>query len=133
VIAIQLSSYEFRTYRRGNGGISLRHRSYLIVNTNAGFSLSSYLTKMAARLTLPDSTVIDIENIRFTVGVEFEDDGKAMVHSFWLWDAFPRKKIKPGVECLRIEYEITLVEGHPEQGVHEHPMIVKPLQYGRAE
>src|SRR5258708_18728245 len=116
---ILLSSYEFATYRKGNGCISIRHRSYLIVPTNAGFSLSAYMPRFEARLTLPDSSEIELDDLWYTVGTEFEYDGKAMVHRLSLGKATKRKQVAPGLAHLRIKYEFNFA-GHPDALVHEH-------------
>jgi hypothetical protein len=131
VLDISLSSYEFRTYRKRTGCISLRHRSYLLVTTDAGFRLSAYLSSMSAHLTLPNSNEVEIDTISFTENVQFEYDGQTMNHEFWLSHISPWKNIRPKLGNLRIDYEFTFA-GHPEIGVHEHPAIIRPLPYYRA-
>ena len=131
MLDIRLSSYEFRTYRKRNGYISLRHRSYLLVPTDVGFHLSTYLSRITAHLTLPDSSHIEIDRIAFTDAVEFDYDGETMVHVFWLSHVVPRTEVRPGLGLLRIDYEFNFV-GHPDARVHEHPAIVRPLPYYRS-
>lgn len=129
---IRLSSYEFRTYRKRSGHISLRHRSYLMVPTNTGFSLSAYLSRIAAYLTLPDATEIQLDHIAYTEVQEFKYDGETMVHLLWLSHVVPRTEVKPGLGHLRIEYQFQFVKGCPDARAHEHPAIIKPMPYYRA-
>lgn len=130
MLDIQLSSYEFRTYRKRDGRISLRHRSYLLVPTNGSFSLSTYLAKITAQLTLPDSTEVEIEEITFSDAVQFKYDGETMVHLFRFSHVTARTEILPGLGHLRIGYEFQFA-GHPDARRHEHPAIVKALPYCR--
>jgi len=131
MLDISLSSYEFRTYRKRSGCISIRHRSYLLVPTNAGFRLSTYLSNISARLTLPDTKEVLIDTCWFTDTVSFKYDGEVMIHEFWLSHVCPWRKIRPGRGHLRIDYEFTFA-GHPDAHVHEHPAIVRPLPHYRS-
>lgn len=132
MLDIQLSSYEFRTYRKRSGHISLRHRSHLLIPTNAGFRLSAYLSIISANLTLPDSTRIEIDEVAFDEETAFKYDGKVLVHGFYLRHIVPRDRVDPGLGLLRINYEFTFAAGHPESHSHEHPAIILRLPYSRS-
>jgi hypothetical protein len=111
----------------------LRHRSYLLISTNVGFSIQAYLKKFAAQLILPDSTVIDFSDVSYTAHTEFDFDGKTMVHMLYLSQVTALRELKPGLGRLRLEYDFNFT-GHPDEegnGTHEHPAIVRSVPWHR--
>lgn len=132
VFPIELSSYEFRTYRKQSGLISLRHRSYLLVHTRDGFNLTRSLGKFSGRLSSRGSGEVRLDFHSISHDVEFGFDGKTMIHCLQMWTFCAQHAIKPGLWRLTLEYAITL-GGVTAAGVHQHEAVVRPLPWYRAD
>ena len=65
MLQLDLADTSIRAYKKRSGKISLHLRSYLLVKTNASFSLSCYMKSIDCLLILEDGTEIPFDTHRF--------------------------------------------------------------------
>jgi hypothetical protein len=58
---LSLADTSIRMYRKKNGLVSLRLKSYLLIHTGASFSLTAYLRKLSCQLTLSSGQIVSME------------------------------------------------------------------------
>lgn len=127
---LSLSDTTIRMYRKKNGLVSLRLKSYLLVNTNLGFSLTAYLRNLSCQLTLPSGDVVPLER-SYSMNTQADYVFDTMVHYFWA-KGVADIPLRNSVGKLRVDYHISFT-GHPyeEPDFFELPvpLIVKTRQY----
>ena len=79
---LSLSDTTIRMYRKKNGLASLRLKSYLLVNTNLGFSLTAYLRNLSCQLTLSNGDVVTLET-SYSMHTQADSVFDTMVQYFW--------------------------------------------------
>lgn len=131
---LRLADTSIRMYRRKDGRVSLRLRSYLMVKSNIGFRLSAYLREISCRLTLASGKVIEFEQISYTEDTQAEFVLDTMVHWFWASAVTDMEVIRNSVGIFRMDYLVSFT-GHPteEPDFFEAivPLIRKPTVYER--
>lgn len=111
---LRLADTSIRLYRKKNGKISLRLRSYLMVTTNAGFRLSAYLKEISCRLTLPSGEVIVFDKISHSYDLTCKYELDTMVHDFWASATTDMHTIEDSVATFHMDYRISFT-GHPSE------------------
>lgn len=111
---LRLADTSIRIYRKKNGKVSLRLRSYLMVKTNTGFRLSAYLKAISCDLKLPSGTVIPFDEIGYSYDSNCKYEMGTMVHDFWAAAEADMPTIRGGVGILRVDYHISFT-GHPSE------------------
>jgi len=109
---LRLADTSIRLYRKKDGRASVRLRSYLMVQTNAGFKLSAYLKSIRCHLTLPSGEVIELTDVSYSDSCRYRLE--TMVHDFWASGVADMKTIENGVGTLRLDYHISFT-GHPSE------------------
>jgi hypothetical protein len=79
----QLSSYEFRAYKKATGFITLRLRTVLLIQTATSFS-TSYLHRMTGALALPPKQVCEIDEMAVGAWTSIPYDGRTLSLDVWL-------------------------------------------------
>lgn len=104
---LRLADTSIRLYRKKNGKVSLRLRSFLIVDTNAGFRLGAYLKDIRCQLTLPSGKLIKFDSVSFTEVPESKLELNTMIHGFWASAVTDMDVISNGVGTFRMDYHIS--------------------------
>ncbi len=132
---LRLADTSVRMYRRKDGRVSVRLRSYLMVSTNVGFRLAAYRRSISCRLQFPDGKEIDFGSVAFTESVEAEYKLNTMVHGVWAHGITDIPKIQDTVATLRLDYHVSFT-GHPEEEPSHFEVVVPVLKrrpaYGRS-
>ena len=128
---IKLADTTIRLYRKKNGKVSVKLRSYLMVHTNAGFSLSAYLKGISLELMFSSGEIISFHEITFGCDVEcYEMD--TMVHDFRASAIVDMDKIQDTVGVLTVNYHISFT-GHaieePQSISYTVPIIKRSTVY----
>jgi hypothetical protein len=102
---MRLADTSVRMYRKGDGTVSFRMHSYLMVPARTGgFSLTAHLTDFVGALTLASGLHVPLDNISVTEGC-FRALG-TMVHEFWAWGDAELGDMTETVGTLRLEYKL---------------------------
>lgn len=121
-------------YRRKDGRVSFKLRSYLMVKSNIRFSLSAYLRKISCRLTLVCGRVVEFKGIWYGVGIVGEHALNTMVHRFGASAVADMDVIRDSVGTFRMDYLLSFT-GHPDEKSTFFeivvPLIGIPTVYGR--
>ncbi len=128
---LSLSDTTIRMYRKKNGLVSFRLKSYLLIHTNIGFSLQAYLRNIACQLTLPSGSVIPLETT-YTVHTQAEYELDTMIHLFWASGEHEIVPLRNSVGKLRVDYHISFTGHQYEKPEHFEmivPLIVKSYKY----
>src|SRR5262245_48733897 len=108
---LRLADTSIRLYRKKNGRVSFRLRSYLMVDTDVGFKLSAYLKDISCHLTLNSGRIIDFQDVSYSDSVLCKFENNTMVHDFWAHGVGNMPVIKNGIAALRVDYRISFT-GH---------------------
>lgn len=109
---LKLADTSVRLYRKKNGKVSVKLRSYLMVETNVSFRLSAYLKDLSCDLTFPDEVVVEFDDVSYTEAIECKYQQNTMVHGFWASGLTEMKKLENSVGKLRLNYRLSF-SGHP--------------------
>jgi hypothetical protein len=107
-----LADTSIRQYRRRDGRVTFRLRSFLMVETNTTFSLAAYLRSISGVLTLSDGTVVPMDDCGVSEECLYRQG--VMMHAFWASGVAARDVISADVGLLRIDYHISFT-GHPSE------------------
>jgi hypothetical protein len=128
---LSLADTSIRLYRKKNGLVSLRLKSYLLVHSNVGFSLDAYLRNLSCQLTISSGQVVPME-YSFTIHTQAEHILDTMLHSFWAWGEVEMESMRNSLGKLRVDYHISFT-GHPYEKPDFFemivPLIVKTRKY----
>jgi hypothetical protein len=80
---LKLADTSVRLYRKKNGRVSFKLRSYLMIDTSVGFRLSVYLKEISCKLTLPSGEDIVFDEISFSEDLICKHQLNTMVHDLW--------------------------------------------------
>jgi hypothetical protein len=120
-------------YRRKDGRVSLRLKSYLLVETNASFRLSAYLRDISCHLRFASGKEIEFDEVAFTEDIEAAYSLSTMVHGFWASAVTDMGTIRNGVATFRMGYRLSFT-GHetetPESFEVIVPLIKRSTVYG---
>jgi len=123
---IKLSDTSIRLYRKKDGRVSVKLRSYLLVNTNLGFSLSAYLKNISLYLKLASGEQLQFNEVSFTCDVECYEM-ETMVHGFWASGIIEMERIKDTVGELTLNYHLSFT-GHPTEEPESISYIVPVIK-----
>lgn len=79
---LNLADTSIRLYRKKNGKVSVKLRSYLMVETNVSFRLSEYLKDITCTLTFPNEKTIEFDDVTLTDDLVCKYQHNIMVHGF---------------------------------------------------
>lgn len=111
---LRLADTSIRMYRRKDGKVSLHLRSYLMVQTDASFRLSTYLKDVSAQLTMPTGPVIQFDRVAFSDALKCKYSLNTMVHDFWASAVAQLPTLTDQVGLLRVDYHLSFT-GHPSE------------------
>lgn len=111
---LNLSDTSIRLYRKKNGKVSVKLRSYLMVKTNVEFNLSTYLNELSCTLKLANGKIIKFEDVSFTYYLECAFQMNTMVHGFWASSVTDLEEIQNGIGILTLDYLLSF-SGHQSE------------------
>ena len=123
-MALRLSDTTFRMYRKGDGKVSFRLNSRIMILAKGGmgFRLSAYLSHLEGKLTLESGTVVPIDYIAYTDNCLCRMD--TMVHEFWAAGEAELDEMKETVGLFRLQYALFQ---HPSMGQPDALELVVPV------
>lgn len=124
-LPIALSSSEFRGYRNGQGTITLRLRSTLLIMTDAAFSVD-YLHDALGTLVLPDMDPFALDDLSVSDMTPIPYDGRTMAVDLWVAVRTALDDIPPCTASLRLQVDFN-IHGALLRGVVESPATVRRL------
>lgn len=110
-VELWLADTSVRAYRKKDGTSSLRLRSFLMVKTNCGFSLTGYLREISCRIFLADGKTVEL---RCSVAVASRYDGSTMVNDFWAVGTTDSYNYQVTSARLQLDYHLSFT-GHPTE------------------
>lgn len=122
---IRLADTAIRLYRRKDGRVSLRLRSYLMVKTNCTFRLSAYLKAISCSLKLPNRDSVVFDEVGYADPTWCNYELETMVHEFWASTVTDMPVLEDRLGTLRLDYHLNFT-GHP----YEEPAffeVIVPL------
>ena len=109
---IYLSDTSIRIYQKKDGRDSVRLRSFLMVPTDTGFSLSAYLRSIRCSLRLASGEVMEFDEVGLA------DEGwhelGIMVHAVHASASVDSGQTLGHVGWLRVDYHLSFT-GHPSE------------------
>ncbi len=111
---LNLADTSIRLYRKKNGKVSVKLRSYLMVKTNVSFRLDAYLRDISCTLTFQTGKTMEFEEVSYTEALECKYQLNTMVHGFWASGTTEMKEMENGVGRLRLSYLLSFT-GHPSE------------------
>lgn len=105
---LTLADSTIRQYRRGDGRVAFRLRSYLLIE--GSFRLSAYLRSISARLTLSTGERIELDEISFAENCMYR--AGVMMYDFWASGIADLEVIRDDIGTLRMDYHVSFT-GHP--------------------
>ncbi len=130
---VRLADTSIRLYRKKNGKVSVKLRSYLMIKTNCGFNLGAYLKDISCVLTFYNGERMVFDDVAFAVDMECEYQLDTMVHTFWASGITEMDVLKFSIGKLCVNFLISFT-GHPseEPDSVEYivPLIPIPTVYG---
>lgn len=120
---LRLADTSIRLYRKKNGKVSFRLRSYLMIKTTVGFRLSAYLKDISCQLTLATGEIIALPNVSYCDWTFCKYEGDTMVHEFWANGVSDMPTIKNGIGTLRVTYRLSFTN-HPCEGYESFDVVV---------
>lgn len=122
-MSIRLSDTTFRMYRKGDGRVSFRlHSRLMILSKVVGFRLSAYLSHFEGRLTLDSGLVVPMDYLGFTDDCMYRMD--TMVHEFWASGEAALDEMRETLGLFRLQYAIF---HHPSMGPPDAIELVVPV------
>lgn len=118
---LRLADTSIKMFRKKDGNLSLRLRSYLMVPTDVSFRLSTYLRSLSGRLEFPCGKVIDLDSLSFTDNCSYALGN--MIHGFWATAIADPSIRKHKAAKLTIEYHLSFT-GHSTEEKQEFSMVV---------
>lgn len=112
---LRLADTSVRMYRKSTGQISYRYRSYLIANTNIGFSMSYYLKDASISLRLVDGETIEFEEVSISDCTLCPTIMNSMVHDLRAFGLGGYGPINNGVGKLRFNYHLNFTGSPMEE------------------
>jgi hypothetical protein len=108
-VKIELADTAIRAYKMGDGAISLRLRSYLLVHAG-GFNLTAKLKDIKSWIKLPGKNEVEFKSV--TVGdAAIYADNFVMLHDLWAATVIPGLLLRSCVANFRMKYHISFT-GH---------------------
>jgi hypothetical protein len=131
---LKLADTSIRMYRRKDGRVSLRLKSYLLVQSNISFRLSAYLRSISCHLMFASGNEIEFDEVAFTEDTEAEYKLGTMVHGFWASAVTDMDTIRNTVATFRMDYRISFT-GHEDETAESFqavvPLVRRSTVYGK--
>jgi hypothetical protein len=116
---LKLADTAIRQYRRRDGRVAFRLRSYLVIKSGGiGFRLSAYLRNTSGSVTLSSGLRVEFNELAFSEDCIHR--GGFMMYDLWASGVTDLDTIRDDVGILRIDYHISFT-GHP----HEEPEFIE--------
>jgi len=131
---LTLADTSIRMYRRKDGRVSLRLKSYLLYRSSVPFKLSAYLRSVSCHLRFASGTEIEFDEVSFTEATEAEYKLDVMVHEFRASAVTDMETIRSTVANFRMDYSFSFTGGEDEiAGCFEAvvPLIRRSTVYGK--
>lgn len=126
---LKLADTSIRLYRKKDGTVSVRWKSFLIIHAKQGFRLSAYLSRFDCSVTFSGGMTVKFDDISYTEECLYEMEH--MVHEIWAAGTASLDIIKNTVGVLRVEYRLFSFDGQGEPSVIEQ--VVPIVGRGTAE
>lgn len=130
---LRLADTSIRMYRRKDGRVSLRLKSYLLVESDVGFRLSAYLRSISCRLKFASGEEIEFDEVAYTEDTEAEYKLNTMVHGFWASAVTDMETIRNTVAKFRMDYHLSFT-GHETETAESFeaivPLVKRSTVYG---
>ena len=115
---LRLADTTLRLYRKGDGRVSVRWRSYFMIHAKGtGFRLAAYLNKFEMSATFTDGSSVKLDDYGYYDSCEFELGN--MIHHAWASGVLDMPIIKDTAAILRVEYRLFSVDGQGDPSVIE--------------
>lgn len=111
---LRLADTSIRLYRKKNGKVSVRLRSYLMIETNTSFYLGTYLKDISCVLTFSNGETMVFDDVAFAENMECEYHLDTMIHEFWASGITEMNCIKFSVGMLCVNFLFSFT-GHPSE------------------
>lgn len=120
----RLADTSLRLYRKKDGSVAVRLRSYLMIHCKGGtgFRLSAYLNQFDCLVTFEDGQRIQLDDYSYTYDCLLRMEH--MIHEFWASGTAHMDSIRAGAALLQIEYRLF---SFPGQGAPERIDLVVPV------
>lgn len=128
---LRLADTSVRMYRRKDGRVSLRLKSYLLVTSNVSFRLSAYLRSISCHLRFASGQEIEFDEVAYTEDAEAEYKLNTLVHGFWASGVTDIGTIRNTVATFRMDYRISFT-GHEYETARSFQAIVPLVKRGTA-
>ena len=115
---LRLADTSVRLYRRRDGHVSLRLRSYLMIHCkDQGFRLSAYLNQLDCMLTLENGERVSLDDSGYSDSGLYKMEH--MIHDLWASGISATENIQDSAALLRIDYRLLSFEGQGAPSVIE--------------
>jgi hypothetical protein len=125
-LQVQLSTYEFRAYRKGSGWVWLHLRSTLLIEIEVSFSIEAYLTDISGHLVLPSGDLLDFERIAVAEGCDIRHNGRIQAVDLWVSVPTRLKDVKPCVCMMHLQLDVSF-HGASFRGLVDREATVRRL------
>lgn len=127
---LRLADTSIRLYRKKDGTVSVRWRSFLMIHTNIGFRLSAYLNKLECSVVIGDGPIVNFDQVAYSEDCTYKLGH--MVHDIWASGSTPLGVMEDTtVGVLRVEYRLFSFDGQGDPSVIEQ--VVPVVARGSAE
>lgn len=120
---LNLADTSIRLFRKKNGKVSVKLRSYLMIETDVSFRLGSYLRDISCTLALPEGEPIKFDDVSITETPEVDFQLNTLVHGFWASGITEMEEMESRVGKLRLNYLLSFT-GHPSEGQNSVEYVV---------
>ena len=131
-MSLRLADTSIRLYRKHDGSVSVRLRSYLMIHAKGGgFRLSTYLNKFECSVTLAMGEVVALDEYSYTDNCIYRMDH--IIHEFWASGTTTMETIEDSAGLLRIEYRLFSFEGQGNPSVIQEvvPILARGIRAQR--
>ena len=114
-----LADTSVRLYRKRDGTVSVRLKSFLMIHCKGGngFKLSAYLNKLDGSITLDTGECVIFDELSYTESCLYKMEH--MIHEFWASGTTNMSVIKNGAGLLILEYRLFSFDGQGSPSVIE--------------
>ena len=113
--------------------MSLRLKSYLLVESKVGFRLSAYLRSISCHLRFASGEEIEFDEVAYTEDMEAKYKLNTMVHGFWASGVTDMDTIRNTVANFRMDYHLSFT-GHESETAQSFetvvPLVRRTTVYG---
>ncbi|MFZ0912778.1 MAG: hypothetical protein WBQ76_04440 [Candidatus Korobacteraceae bacterium] len=131
---LKLADTSIRMYRRKDGRVSLRLKSYLLVHSNVSFRLCAYLRSISCHLTFASGKEIEFDEVAYSEATEAEYKLDTMVHGFRASAVTDIDTIRNTIATFRMDYSFSFT-GHEDEITGSFqavvPLVKRSTVYGK--